>query len=94
VHETDWKLVLPGRAGVPVRPSSGKVVVAAGYGANVVAARVNLQARELLSYRVVGSSIEMLLPPLSQHKAIIDGRSDWRPAFTLPELSVDARARS
>ena len=69
-YETEWKVGLDNPAGslppsvVPLRNRLGEVTVGAGFGPTADAARNEPALKQLLSYRIDGSTVEVLFPNL------------------------------
>lgn len=95
VHRTQWQ-VSPagegdgaGNAGdTALTRRLGTVHVGVGSGASVEMARTRPSVRQTFSYRVVGSSVEVLVPGGTDRAVVNDGRRGWVRTGESPELDV------
>ncbi len=66
----------------------GSVTVRVGFGGS--AEDVVASSRQVLAYRIVGSTVQVLVPARAARLVDINGLDRWRPTFELAELAVEA----
>ena len=94
VYETDLALrvgadVTGDEIGLGVAGTNAAITTSVGYGATAAAA-AKADTRQVIPYRVLGDTAELLLPSQGARAGIVNGAPGWIEVRSLPELRVDA----